>query len=786
MDDDGDLEGGEATTKNVFSNYFCSVKKGSSHPGDIAEAASLGAVKLPYTSYPLWDALPEDLVGSGKLSCLQLEGILHACTMHQKLLPGTGERAGFFIGDGAGVGKGRQIAGTIIDNYVRGRRKHVWVSISTDLHLDATRDFRDLGCHINIINNCQSLDKETRTFGLSKDYQEGVLFMTYSTLTSCSKGRSRIEQVIDWVGGASWSGVLVFDECHKAKNFAKDTGGTKMAAAVIELQQRLPQARVLYCSATGVSEVGNMAYMSRMGLWGPGTAFQDFEAFLDSMKKRGVSFMELLAMEMKAEGKYVARGLSFKDAEFMEVEAPLEKGQAAIYDDAVKLWKQLRRRLEYAEPMMPPVSSSTTAPSSAAGGGVSAGTAGTAAGGASSGGSSSKDVWRAYWAVQQRFFKLLCVSMKVLLVVSEAKEALAKGQSVVIGLQSTGEAAADAMNLSPGEVLPAFVSPTKEMLHRFVHVHFPTVVHHVEDGNPDLDGGDSSVAGSREVPELVQMKEELHEAIEAMQLPPNFLDHIIDELGGPAQVAEMTGRKGRVIRGSRGKLTYELRARPETADMDSLNVRERDAFMSGRKLVAIISDAASTGISLHASHTVKNQRRRIHMTVELPWSADKAIQQLGRTHRSNQVTGPIYKLISTRVGGEKRFAAAVARRLQSMGALTRGDRRAASGVDLSASNMDTPLGRKSLRRMYDAIVLESESLPPGVKMEDVYCDHPDAELFKCDDVSLTARHIARLHVQLREYCDLMGVGLSTNGKSKDTVVDDSSSRGRKSGGDGES
>ena len=64
---------------------------------------------------------------------------------------------------------------------------------------------------------------------------------------------------------------------------------------------------------------------------------------------------------------------------------------------------------------------------------------------------------------------------------------------------------------------------------------------------------------------------------------------------------------------------------------------------------------------------------------------------------SAQVTGPIYKLVATNLGGEKRFAAAVARRLQSLGALTRGDRRAASGIDLSESNFDSPLGRKSLR-----------------------------------------------------------------------------------------
>ncbi len=42
-------------------------------------------------------------------------------------------------------------------------------------------------------------------------------------------------------------------ECHKAKNLVPDSGGkpTKVGEKVLQLQRMLPNARVIYCSATG-------------------------------------------------------------------------------------------------------------------------------------------------------------------------------------------------------------------------------------------------------------------------------------------------------------------------------------------------------------------------------------------------------------------------------------------------------------------------------------------------------------------------------------------------------
>lgn len=44
---------------------------------------------------------------------------------HETFLP-NGDRAAYLIGDGAGVGKGRTIAGIIYENYLLGRKRSLW------------------------------------------------------------------------------------------------------------------------------------------------------------------------------------------------------------------------------------------------------------------------------------------------------------------------------------------------------------------------------------------------------------------------------------------------------------------------------------------------------------------------------------------------------------------------------------------------------------------------------------------------------------------------------------
>lgn len=96
----------------------------------------------------------------------------------------------------------------------------------------------------------------------------------------------------------------MFDECHKAKKIELDKDGNAVnvgkgrcsmtAEIVVQLQNRLPRARVVYCSATSVSQPANLGFMSRLGLWGAGTEYPSgFNEFLKGIEKLGTGAMEV-------------------------------------------------------------------------------------------------------------------------------------------------------------------------------------------------------------------------------------------------------------------------------------------------------------------------------------------------------------------------------------------------------------------------------------------------------------------------------------------------------------
>ncbi|XP_051972574.1 protein strawberry notch homolog 1-like [Xyrauchen texanus] len=813
----------------TYAEYMpLKLRIGLRHPDPVVETSSLSSVKPPNVWYRL--SIPEETIDRGWLSALQLEAITYAAQQHETFLP-NGDRAAYLIGDGAGVGKGRTIAGIIYENYLLGRKRSLWFSVSNDLKYDSERDLRDIGAKNIQVHSLNKFKYGKISSKHNGSVKKGVIFATYSSLIgesqSGGKYKTRFKQLLHWCGD-DFDGVIVYDECHKAKNVCPigSSKPTKTGLAVLELQNKLPKARVVYASATGASEPRNMAYMNRLGIWGEGTPFKEFTNFIQAVERRGVGAMEIVAMDMKLRGMYIARQLSFTGVTFKIEEVPLSQKYIKMYNKSVRLWVSAREKFQQAANLMDAEQRM------------------------------KKSMWGQFWSAHQRFFKYLCIASKVRRVVQLAREEVKNGKCVVIGLQSTGEARTlEALEEGGGE-LNDFVSTAKGVLQSLVEKHFPapdrqklfsllgidlsvkkmpspseTLIEqkgkkrkgpetkkevkkarksgglfgnssdesNSDDSDKDAESDDSfkSISSGEEdeddfnpfkddsseddeddpwlirkdskkskekknkkkksidpdsiqsallasglgttratftspamkpssnivtvakcepeesscvtsqdaVEDAQRMKRDLLERLEqlAEDLPPNTLDELIDELGGPDNVAEMTGRKGRVVSNDDGSISYESRSELDVP-VEILNLTEKQRFMDGEKNIAIISEAASSGISLQADRRVKNQRRRVHMTLELPWSADRAIQQFGRTHRSNQVTAPEYVFLISELAGEQRFASIVAKRLESLGALTHGDRRATETRDLSRFNFDNKYGRNALEIVMKSIV----------------------------------------------------------------------------------
>lgn len=658
------------------------------HPTKLVESSAMASVKLPETNYI--PSLSQQKINDGALSKAQLEDVILAGNAHKQILP-SGERRGFFLGAGTGYGKGRTIAGILLDNWNKGNKKAVWISKNDKAHRDSPSYWEAVGgdkTKLFIQKNAKTPIKQ----------KEGVLLMTYGTLRSAfnanqntdqenfwtNEHENRVQQMAQWLG-SDFDGVIVFDESHEMANSIMQRGlrGSKkpsaQAMAGIKLQQLLPNAKVIYSSATGATEVSNLVYAQRLGLWGDGTPFGNANEFISAIDNAGVAGMEIISKDLKAMGLYTAKTLSYDGVSYATLQHDLSPEQIELYDKVADSWQVVLRNIQDAIE----VNNSDKNAKSAA--------------------------LSAFWGAHQRFFSQIITTMEMPSVIQDIQKNLDDGKAVVVQIVNTNEAqlnralAESKLDNDEIDYEELDLSP-KSTLIEFLRRSFPVAQFEERmdpDGNvikvPVMDSEGNRVLN----PESVAARDRLIETLNReLTLPESPMDMLLNTFGVD-NVAEVTGRTKRVV--LKMNDNNEL-VKQEESRSDKHAAQDTNDFMDGKKNMLVFSKAGGTGASFHSDLSRKNQKQRVHYVLQAGWQADAAIQGFGRSHRSNQRIAPVFKLVTTNLKAQMRFLSSIARRLEQLGALTKGQRdTGGQGILDGSYNLENRYAKQALFQFYQDV-----------------------------------------------------------------------------------
>ena len=666
----GDAEEGDqeiCETKSLYTPYQPRCM-GFTHPSRLVSTSTMVQAHAPLDL----SVLHPKLRHNPKVSDVQNEAVAMA---YNSFLDE--ENLGFCIGDGTGVGKGRELVAIMLNDLLwRIERdedastfKYIFITTS-QLEGAFVRDLKDLEWPTIGKNSVPMRSLNDYKIGEKVKMKKGILFVTYATLRyNLNKKRSRVDQVVEWATGGgkkTFDGVIAIDEIQSAKN-----GSTSTGEAVKKLQDLLEHAKVVYASATAMSKIDHLYCMPRLGLWGNKksgrpAAYPTFKHFHNAWATGPRSWLEIVAAHLASKNLYISRRLSFEGTTFKTCAVALTETQTKTHSELCEWWNTLMNMSGILE---------------------------------------GKHLRSQLYAAHLRFFRSLLVSYRVEKVAQMVRETVEGGGSAVVSLIGTGEAAAkrsladqaekekkqkrDAKEAAPGTSLASLASLTS--LTSLASLASSDDANDVDDGFVALQSVLESVVhlavSSFQGESLPSKLSELRDKVDSFNLPPSPLDYLIHLIeneplqdGSPVHVCELTGRAGGFYKNASTGNKWSYTPRKQT------NAHAAAEFQKGKKRVAIISTAGSVGVSLH-NDRAHPDLPRTHYIIELPYAADQAIQALGRTHRSNQHNAPTYVLVTSDLMAETRFAATVSKRASDLGALTNGDRRGSQSETAFGSDL---------------------------------------------------------------------------------------------------
>jgi len=600
---------------------------------------------------------------------------------------------GFIIGDQTGVGKGRVVAAMIRYALVHGKVP-IFVTEKPNLYSDMIRDLDDIGMtdqlgldtakpKILITNSSEAIpytllrskDGEitennltlkaphtgAKLDSLLRDLQKNdslgqykVIFTTYSQLQNIKGKGTERQNFIKHFGAGNY---MIFDESHNAGG----AGAEPTKEGESQVMGRAGFVRSLVQNAFGTF-FSSATYAKRpdvMDLYSStdmSLAVDKMSDLSEAIQSGGIPMQQTVANMLTQVGQYIRRERTFAGVSYDTQETKVDK------DTAENMATSMRDILAFSrEKELVVKGLQKELDKQGARAGIE--------------GEKTQIQSANFGSIMHNLIDQMLLSLKAHDSVRHAIERLKAGEKVVMTVSNTMgsflQSYADEMKLVPGDAVNlSFSDLYKRYLEkqRMVTIKKPGGKKE-EYRLTDEDLGPTLVAQYQKIANFID-----NAGFGSAPISP--IDYLHAEL-------RKAGYKTEEITGRTVTLNYES-GKPLLTTR-SANIKQRvnavKAFNSGAADVIILNQAGSTGLSLHASNKVKDQRKRHMIIVQPEKNIDTHMQMLGRVHRTGQVIPPAYSQMMADIPAEMRPAAVLLKKMASLNANTTASRKSAVSAE---------------------------------------------------------------------------------------------------------
>jgi hypothetical protein len=656
------------------------------------------------------------------------------------------------IGDMTGVGKGRQAA-AIIRYAVKQGLKPVFMTEKAGLFSDIYRDLINIGSgnlKPFIVNDeSEKSDpkvyvddgtgtgkqkvlhrpmqrKEKQAYYLSGALPKNVDFVliTYSQLAQEKVGKDKR----NFFRNISIGNVLILDESHNASGEGK-TGQF--------LQSLLPTTKgVTFLSATYSKNPDTMA------VYGTKTSISEANMtqseLISAVKKGGAVLQEILSKQLTEIGEYVRRERDFEGVVTTwetAGETPEEKKVITDTFDSVAdvLRSVLLFQRLYVTPAVKQMNEDLKNQQ---------GSAGLTKGTVDAGVSNTPFASKVFNITRQLMF-----SLKAEKVAEAAIDEIKKGNKVVIAVSNTMEGFLEELDFEEGLLSSADYTVALQKALTGV-MRYTVKSGGNQTTNLSLNVSQLSPEGQAEFRRISKQIKEITTGITIS--PIDVIKSKIQNAG--YTIAEITGRSNQIIFNEEGR--GELKKR-------KTDKKEAETGFTGGELqkgekpsnnskynAVVLNMSGSTGISLHASKTFRDQRPRVMIMAQMQLDVNTEIQVRGRIDRTGQVSRGRYRYILSPIPAENRLAMMFIKKLKSLSANTSGSQETKEDAEI-VNFLDKYGDEKVLEYLKESTEINA-ALSDPLKLEGLTEDELEKKTVVDNAAHITSGRVALLSVKQQQ------------------------------------